>query len=90
MNGSAVQPRLEFQLAVIGNFVRGDHIRTKRARARKVFARRELDRMTLPVADTHIIVTGVASHIVQSIITRNVAAVPPDHNGQLALIIELF
>src|SRR5690606_27400016 len=57
---------------------------------RKILAGGELSRVTLPVADAAVIVAAVSRDMGQGVPPRNPAACFPDHDGQLALEVELF
>ena len=71
-----------------GTFLGGDQERTDRGETVEALPERPLARPVLHVARAHVVNGQVAAHVRQGLVLRHVPGLAPDHDAELALVVD--
>src|SRR5258708_3550176 len=88
LNDLAVEASLQRASSRIWNFITGNEPWSKCTGTCEDFARHELMRMRLPVADTAIVVARISRHMIQCCIRTDVPARRADDDGEFTLEVQ--
>ncbi len=86
----AVDPRRQLERGDVGNLVRRQDPRAQARRVGEILARGEMAGVAHPVPGAAVHEAGIAGDVGHRVAGRDVAAAVPDHDRDLALVVELL